>query len=587
MQPPKFEDYDPFAPTRKRRPFLKAFLGLVVVAGAGVAGGLWWASRTTPQVPALLPADTPVFLSFTPGVSALGGLPLLRRAYPEVFSWQGFQDMRAKLERDLGVSFERDVMPWLGTELGLAYTGSTHLDKLTDKPPADGALVLFLASRDAAKARDCLAKIRKARAARGVAAQPEVRAGLGYDVYNGEVALGQVGSYVVCSLPPAGLENVIDRTVHPPATSLAKHAEYRDLIWKLPGNALGRCYVAGKAMQDLARGFDKLPVLPREAGDFREYALAFRGSASALTLRGDGIAVDAVTRFHTDKLPPGMRADLSLTRKPVAPALLDGLPDEALLAWSFRLPPGFREVVREVARRQVVENPALAKAEREGDFSIERDLAGWVDGEVALGVLPGQDEKVLPVELALAMRPTDPAAARTGLERVRKALQKQLELPGTSKLRELPFGGDWLSRRANQTAPFELRDETRGGAAWHIFHDNRKDADLGGYGLTGNTLYFALGPAAMAATGEQRGRLTDAARFRDAMRGLPRPNGGVFYLDFEGVWERTRTLRPEAGPQLERAIEPLRWLAAAGTPGIDDQGFMRSTVLLGVEEKKP
>jgi hypothetical protein len=135
-------------------------------------------------------------------------------------------------------------------------------------------------------------------------------------------------------------------------------------------------------------------------------------------------------------------------------------------------------------------------------------------------------------------------------------------------------------------APLAFREEPRGGATWEVLHDALRNRDLGGYGVAGDRLYFAYGPATLEQAGKPPQPLTGAPTFKAAVAPLPRPNGGVAFVDVAGGFTLAMPYLGKAADELEPMLRPVTAIAAAGSPGLSDEGFMRSTVVVRVEGAK-
>ncbi|MDB5100842.1 MAG: hypothetical protein JWM80_5263 [Cyanobacteria bacterium RYN_339] len=552
MQPPKFEDYDPFKPERKRRPLLKAFLAVTLLTAGAAGYGVYRLTRTTPLAPTLLPAETPAFVSFTPGMAALGGLPVLKRAYPQAFSWQGYQDFRTRCERDLGLNFEKDVAPWLGIEMDVAFS----------QAEAAGA-TLFFASHNDDRARAALAKVRMARQRKGEEASPETYEGVAYDNYPGGQALGVVGGFVVWASSEAAFRGIVDRAQHRNAETLAADPEYKALLGQLPGDAVARFFVSAGG----AKG-----AMPTSK-DARRALEAYRGLAGALVLQRDQVALETVAHLDPTQLPEPFNSHLADLRQSVDPHLMDALPADAISAMSFRLPPGTPEVVKGLMADTLRGYPSIQQAQQQAGVDLNRDLAAWMEGELAVAIVPGKIDRGTPIELALVMKPKDLQAAETGLGHLREAWTRKMSptLPGGQVLPSL----------------YAFREQSRGGIPWQVLHDSAQNRDLGGYAVSGDKLFLAYGPTTLEHGGKPGAPLTADPAFKAAIGSLPRPNGGVMFLDVAGSYALAMPYLGDKAGELEAALRPVTAIAAAGTPGISDDGFMRSTLVARVEEPTP
>ena len=102
---------------------------------------------------------------------------------------------------------------------------------------------------------------------------------------------------------------------------------------------------------------------------------------------------------------------------------------------------------------------------------------------------------------------------------------------------------------------------------------------LGGYGFVGEDLVLAVGARALlaASTGGQTPVGTEL-RYEQVTNGLPSPNGGLIYVDLARAFALAD--QDQAAPAALERLRPITALAAAGQPGIDNNGLARAQLLL-------
>lgn len=551
------DDWDPFAPEKPKRRL--TLLGKLVVYGGGamlVAGGTaaaaLWFWRPTPQLPALLPARTQAVLLVRPTVRALVGLPMLRRAYPEVFNSAEALRARAEVERELGIVIERDVLPWVGSEAGLAFLG---------RPAADQAgAVVGLAARDHAGLEACLAKIAAHRTRHGDRIEARQHAGANYRLVRPAGGgrpwvFGHVGAMALATSDEATFKGLAERG-RAKKGSLAQDPAYRAVDHALPRDAVLTGYLAGgEAAAALARENG-----PKATGAVAPWLDALRGAGFGLGLRGDGVELATVASVDTRRLTAEARQGLADFAEPVAPGLVDDAPAGAIAALAFRFPAPARDALIAAWRDYRREVPTSAGLEKAG-VDLERDLLAWLPGDMGVVVLPGgEGASPLPVELYLASRPSRAADADAALARLGAAIARAV--PGMGL----------------------LQAEERG---LNVVRELRTRRVVVAYGRQGPEIRLAIGEGAFARLTGGGARLAESETYQGVARHLPRPHAGLLYVD---VTAARAAAAPYLGkqasppPAVTRGLDSLRAIGGASSPGLSSQGLMRSSLFIHIVE---
>jgi hypothetical protein len=225
---------------------------------------------------------------------------------------------------------------------------------------------------------------------------------------------------------------------------------------------------------------------------------------------------------------------------------------------SFRIPASFGEQFMRSMEGVPDAEAQIESFEDSLGFDLEQDLFSWFHGEASLVLLPGETlmGSDLPVTGYFTLRPSDLAAAEAGMERIIAALEELA-------------GGD-----------LGLSSEQLGGAAFQVFAPEGES--LAGYGFVNETLVIGVGPAALAASADADTRLGDAQSFGTATTTLPDPNGGLLYVALPALLD----MLEEQGmmdDEDREDLRPFQAIAAASSPGLDDEGFARSRLFISVE----
>ncbi len=252
-------------------------------------------------------ADVVVVADLDPSVSQKANLLRLSQKFPQLKTGQ---DLSRQLDDALnqgfkgaGLSFDKDVKPWLGSKIGLSVT-------VSDKP----AVLLMVDSRDDAKAKAALAKVRHS--------EPATALHWSDTTYQGQtVSVGtstdgsepSVYAYVDHTVLLSNNEGLVhdaidaDRGVR---ARLADSTPYKSTLALLPADHLLLVYVDGgridrRLKDSLRSGSTGVPASSLNQLD------AFRSLGFAVSAQSDGLAADLQIRLDPSKLDNSTRTALS------------------------------------------------------------------------------------------------------------------------------------------------------------------------------------------------------------------------------------------------------------------------------------
>lgn len=328
---------------------LCALLALLLAAGCGGSGTT--STGAGPDPATVAPARAAVYVQATvrPSGELKAGIVAAARKVLRV------QDpgaaLRGLLDRDRsgGVTFSRDVEPWLGQRLG------AFLVRGADARHPDFALVATIADRgafDAAHARLLRGDMHPAGSYRGVAYAQE-----GTDRTSYAAPVGDF--FVIGTL--AGLRAAID--AHDGA-SLATTAAFKGAAGRVPADALAFAYAEPRAVLAALGGAHRASPAARRA--LAGFAHAGPVVAS-LTATADRIAIDASGGLPSGAVPGGSAAQPGVGQLPAD-------------SWLALATPPLGPLVQTVLQGAGVHDAAAAQVRRRLGLDLDRDVLDPLGG---------------------------------------------------------------------------------------------------------------------------------------------------------------------------------------------------------------
>ena len=218
----------------------------------------------------------------------------------------------AKLDqafKDSGFSFTGDIKPWVGPQLGVSAT--LNLGSTKDTPAA-----VYIASRDDAKARAMLAKLRAGKYGAKFQWKDETYNGISISVGTPIAASEKPGAYslidhvVVFATSSAQIHAIIDAD-QGRAPRLVDASDYKATLAGLPSDRLGYVYVNGKSLVASAKKeMAATPSLSLALKNMNDVD-ALQGIGATLSANGDGLLADVLVKLDQSKLSPATRDALS------------------------------------------------------------------------------------------------------------------------------------------------------------------------------------------------------------------------------------------------------------------------------------
>jgi hypothetical protein len=311
-----------------------AAAGVVVVLGVA-ATALLLVLKPAASIARMVPATTDVYLNVNldPSVAQKMNLLQVVHRFPDTSTDQKISDLLDKWGKSSGLTYSRDIEPWLGSGIGLAIripSGGSD-----SRSAAMGPAAALAVSKDDTKAQAFLGNLRAGKYTISTSqkavfngASASLYAPQNYTwqdkSYDGitiavgtpktkgpqQIAYAIVDHVVVITNNEAYLREIID-TAHGRAARLVDSAPYKATLATLPTDYIAVGYVNGSIA---ARVKDQLrtPMASGLGGLGNLNQLdAFQGAAVVVSARTDGIVADGTVRVDRSKLTSATRQALT------------------------------------------------------------------------------------------------------------------------------------------------------------------------------------------------------------------------------------------------------------------------------------
>jgi hypothetical protein len=425
-----------------------------------------------------------------------------------------------------GVSYQRDIRPWLGKEAALAL--------LNTSGQTAGSLVV-LAVSDRNKAEGFLQR---------VAGAPGRQSYRGTDISNyGNAAAAFVGGYLVIGQLP-GLRQAIDASAGR-GPALAKSKVFRKASAKLPDDRVADLYASPDGVSRL---------LASQGGAIGAAGAlidqpALQGVAISVTAKksGAGLTVHSVLDPKVAKQVP--------RGKEFAPDLVGSVPKDAMAYLGLtRLDrAGERLLAAGLAGggagRQLTTllDRARRDLSRRAGVDLEKDVLPLLQGEVALWLAPSIPAPIL----TLIASTDDEQRTREAFARLQQPLARLLTAPGSG-------ASAWQERDVDGVKAFQLRLGVGIELDYAVFEGK---------------LVVSTSLAGVRAVKARKGSLADNKSFDATLGGHPKKVTSLVFLDFSqllALGERTGLSDSRSYLAVREDLRKVKAVGAAATGGASE-----------------
>jgi hypothetical protein len=536
-------------------------LGAVVLVIGGTAIAYWLLvqrNRSIANAPAqLIPQDALLTASISTN--------------PE--QWQqlreyGTPETRAALDKQLtqireqlltvnGYNYEKDIQPWLGKKVTIAYLGLATPPIGSPQgqapPPKTSYLpdIIVLPVENPAQARQLLEKTKSQKATqffertyKGV----QIRETQKSNAENFSAAV--LGRFFVVTNNPKTIERAID--TYQGAPSVASIPRYAEELEKLSSpDSFAQVYLNVPAAMALAAANSKRELSPEKVAAQQQG----QGIATTVTLEPEGVRFQGVSWLKPNSSQK-YRVENTSSR------LSRRLPANTLLMLSgSNLARLWQDYVQGAETNPLTPIPPAnlnAGLKATLDVDVEEDLLPWMEGEFSLALIPASPEALASPEnrqfpplgagVVLMVEASDRNRAQATLQKLDAIMATRYQFQvGQTKLGNYPVVS-WLSPLGGVSA-------THG---W----------------LEGNVVFLTLGaPITNAIVPQPPATLNQAPLFQQAVSAKPRPSNGQFFLDVERTINNGNLNLAKLPPEQKVLAKAVQAIGATGA--INDQRTQR------------
>jgi hypothetical protein len=547
------------APRSRLRTAALAAAGVVVVGApcaAAIALALHRNGGGAPSLETLLPTGSDVYAVADLDPSLTDKVQLLLHHFPDLRTQSQLQSkLRAAIDdglRPTGLSYEKDVQPWLGSQLAAAgnFDG--------------GNAVFLLASKDDSAARHTLAALRSGPQGSkygwtdGDYHGVTVSSGTPRTTSETQKVVYTLVDHVAVLGTNATLVDAVVDAAQGRHAALPSDGRFTQTMRQLPSDRLGFVYVDGPAVARQLRSSSGLSSSNQSPGLGQALSQldALRGIGVALTVQSGSVTADATVSLDPGKLDADTRRQL--TSAPHDSAALSFVPAHA---YGFVATTGLQSATRALSDYLDRGDPSNRQtAERLGLLGSNGVLA-HLTGDLAVEVGPGSGR--FPGG-ALLLGTSDEAGMSAFLDRA-----AGLAAAATSS----------DTGTSSAVAPVPHTEAYHGVAVhWLTVPGLEGSGVEPAYAVSGGMAIVASSPDEVKAVVDAHagGGITSTATFIAASHAAPGP-GTTMYLDLGAITGAVRKALPaQALPEFDQQIAPnlapLRAFIVTGGGGADHVG---------------
>lgn len=606
----------------KRTLWITGIVGivLVVLAGSALATGRLWLRLGANGTAKMMPAETDVFVAFTPDlrqimrvdelsklqvlaapVQALGldqALPTGTLGGETTEEWITIEQIDPQekgLDPDSVMEYAgaegtfSDFREGIITDDGrrVIWEGNKRLGRITvqkkvggidfvediqswigldagigliDIESGDPGFVIAAASRDVDASDRFLEKLREQKEAEGSSFDE-------MDYRDAIVTFEEIGNrygmafttinrYVLIADRLETLELMID-TLKDGRSNLAEDETYQAVMDRLPGNRLGSIYIDNAFMSELTEDFEAFGMVG-----------AFEGIGMGLSLEGNGAKVDIVSAYDTGLMS---RDEIdNLQRDGHKSKIVEVLPDDVILVQTgHNLFESWRSTVSQFPEIDADDLDAFLEEMRyELGVDLEEDLFSKMEGEFALAFMPAQQDVFdlgFPVSFLF-------------LAEISGRDQRDVEQAMQDIVVSWTEDGD-----------VELDTRSINGVEMQILEDSYFDFAFG-YGMIDDYLVVGTSMETLrSAADAKKHPLAKDEAYRQSSKQLPGDNHGVFYLDVEKLVRFLRRSmdgysRQNFEDEIKPYLDPLVSISGTSLPA-DKKGLQRTVLYLQLADE--
>jgi Protein of unknown function (DUF3352) len=439
-----------------------------------------------------------------------------------------------------GYEYERDIQPWLGKEITIAYLSSeqssavavllpiakpTELQQILTKPNGEKSPKLVERNYQGIQIRET----------------PESSVN--------RLSLAVVGNFVVVTNEPKATERIIDTYKGAPA--LPTVPGYREAWGQIQvSQPFARLYLNVPAASAIAATTSARPLSPASLAQLQQK----QGVAVAVKLETEGMKFKGISWFKPD-------SQQKLVVENNAKTMASRLPEETLVAIAGgnlqRLWQDYTQGAQANPLSPISPEMWKAGLKSKTGLDLEQDLLPWMAGEFSLSLIPTSQETPsgLGAAVLFMVQTSDRRAAETSLKQLDVVMAKEYQF----YVQETQLGDRPM---VTWTSPLNGLSATHG---W----------------LDGNVAFLLLGaPVTGAIVPKPKVPITENKLFQQTVGGELSANNGYFFIDFDKTINAGNLALPQLSPDLRKFAQGIRGLGVTAAISSDRSSRFDILVLM-------
>ncbi|MEL7038503.1 MAG: DUF3352 domain-containing protein [Cyanobacteria bacterium J06592_8] len=434
------------------------------------------------------------------------------------------QDWRDRLFTDSGFDYQKDIQPWVGDRVMVAWLPHQTITSGTlpkpDSPPSsptEPAMVMVFPIDNPQKAQEVLAQPKlltegdiNERTYRGI----DIIETQGLPTQNYSIAV--LGEKFLLVTTDA---NATDRTIdtYRGEASIAKTPGYISAVEKIrTPRAFAQVYLNIPVAASVASFTSAQPIPPENLEKLQQH----QGFVSSVILESGGVGFKGISWYKPS-------SQKTLTVENQSQEMLRRIPDNAMMVMAGgNLQQLWEDYSQDAASNPIAPfNPETLSSslKKATQMDLEKDFLSWMNGEFALSLIPATPNKQTPQKfsagLVLMLETRDRRAAEQALEKLDAAMKSKDFQIQPATLQGQPV--------VKWTSPYGGFSVIRG---W----------------LDQRVLFATLGaPVASQVLPTPEEAIVSDPLFKETLPNELNPNNGSFYIDVERVFDRRNLSLPQ------------------------------------------
>lgn len=529
--------------------------GLLLIAAGAVAGVLFILRGTGDVLVDNVPSDALVYATayLDPSADQKLNLASLLRKFPAVEDenvGRWFSEQMDEGLGDLGLGFEEDVKPWLGTQAGVVITSPAG-----DEP---GAAIL-IATDDPGATEAAMVRVQGSDEFEGKQWSTTEHGGVTIHVASLDfpdlpTSITPSMVYAISDdvLILASDEDAAKAVIDAEDDNLADDENYATTMTSLPEDRLAMAYINMPAIVDVLKdqGLQEAMALSGQPGGM-DALDAYRGMAMSVAAERDGMAMRMVANVDTEDLPDTEPVEAHRS------AVLDWIPQDT---YGFMGSSGLDQGLKELLDTLDDAQPGFRD---EADRLGLTDAAEGLTGDFGLTVDPQPDSDIPGGAFLLAV--DDPAAVRSFLDRMATFVSQGMAdafagdpasglvapTSASGSLHQSPFSPPSLAWKTESYGGVEIRSLPT--------PDTAMSGIAIAYAVADDMAIVATSPGEIKQLidASNGANVTDNANYRAAIAHGDETNTGMMFMDLQSIIAAIADADPSAG-DLETDMAPLK-----------------------------